>query len=183
MQELNLDQCLAFFAGAHARIPALALEHHKGSAKILVYINGCLHSISQPHPSACNGNRPKSETHAILECEITTDIRQWLLTLLVILLSLQLAPTFECLWALEWEFQDRNPQLTNSVFIHYKPWGWGHLSTQRSIGEFFFIILKFVSFQWFASCSAGRYCSAPLGLALEASLCMTRDATSCKRLR
>lgn len=52
------------------------------------------------------------------------------------------APSFECLWALEFEFQVCNTQLTNSAFIHYKPWEWGHLSTQASIGGFFFSTFK-----------------------------------------
>lgn len=108
--------------------------------------------VSQPHPSACNGNRLGSKTFA---CNpgVWNHHRQKTLTSYFACdpsVIAEPAPTFECLWVLEWDFQVCNPQLTNSAFIHYEPREWGHLSTQGSIGGFFFIIFK-----WSLSPSSG----------------------------
>lgn len=131
---------LPCFAGAHAGTLTFALKHHKGSAKILIKTSRCLHFSAMQWEQAWIWN----VSMQCCLCEVTTDKAQRFLTCDLFIVPAEPAPRFECLWAFYWEFQVCNPWLTDSAFIHYILWEWGHFLGGR---ECFFLFKQFVSFQ------------------------------------
>lgn len=186
MQEQNLDQCLALFCWCTCRNPDFCFGASQGlsrNPRIHKWVPAFL-SLTQMHAIGTDQNL--KNLHAILvprnHYRQNTVISYFACDPFIVIA--ESAPRFECLWALEREFQVCNPQLTNSAFIHYKPWEWGHLSTQASIGGVFFS-----TFKWSLSPFS---CLQAAALADTVQLLCAwhhkhhvawLDAISCKRLR